>query len=131
MGIPLDIVISIAIMLRIVGSTLSFVSSRRHIIVAATNGSQHVRGCNPLLKVFLSSVERIEDFCDPNPVQHFKCVIQSDPSPVTLSKYLIQSGLYPKKTLFKHWTAVINAVWTSISDPVGILSKSSPVRIRF
>jgi len=31
---------------------------------------------------------------------------------------LIQSGLYPKKTLFKHFTAVISAGWISISDPV-------------
>jgi len=38
------------------------------------------------------SVERIEDFCDPNPVQYFQCVIQSDPNPVALSNYLIQSG---------------------------------------
>jgi len=44
-----------------------------------------------------SSVERIEDFCDPNPVQYFQCVIQSDPNPVTLSRYLMQSSLYPKK----------------------------------
>jgi len=40
------------------------------------------------------SVEWIEDFCNPNPVQHFQCVIQSDPNPVTLSTYLIQSDLY-------------------------------------
>jgi len=45
----------------------------------------------------LASVERIGDFCDPNPAQYFQCVIQSDPNPVALSKYLIQSGLYPKK----------------------------------
>ena len=44
-----------------------------------------------------TSVERIVDFCVPNPVQYFQCVIQSDPNPVALSKYFIQSGLYPKK----------------------------------
>jgi len=76
-----------------------------------------------------ASVEWIEDFCDPNPVQYFQCVMQFDPNLVTLSKYLIQSGLYPKK--LKHSTAVINVVWTSISDPVVIFSKSSPIRIRF
>jgi len=89
----------------------------------------------PALQLVLSpiptSVERIEDFCDPNPFQHFQCVIQSDPNPLTLSKYLIQSVLYKKKTQIKHWTAVINAVWTSISDPLEIFSKSSPIRIRF
>ena len=35
-----------------------------------------------------------------------------------LPKYLIQSSLYPKKTLIKHLTAVINEVWISISDLV-------------
>jgi len=43
------------------------------------------------------SVERIGGFCNPHPVQYFHCVIQFDPNPVDLSKYLIQSGLYPKK----------------------------------
>jgi len=37
-----------------------------------------------------SIVERIEYFCDPNPVQYFRCVIQSDPNQVPLSKYFIQ-----------------------------------------
>jgi len=45
-----------------------------------------------------SSVEQIEDFCNPNPVQNFHCVIRSDPNPVDLFKYLIQSGLYPKNS---------------------------------
>jgi len=40
--------------------------------------------------------EPIEDFCDPNPVQYFQCVIQSDPNPAAPSKHLIQSGLYPQ-----------------------------------
>ena len=78
-----------------------------------------------------SCVERIEDFCDPNPVQYFQCVIQSNPNPVALSNCLIQSGLYPKNPLIKHSTAVINAVWISISDSVEIFSKSSPILIRF
>jgi len=43
-------------------------------------------------------VERIEDFCNPTPVQYFQCLIQSDPNPEALSKYLIQSGLYPKNS---------------------------------
>jgi len=46
--------ISIAIMLRIVGSTFSLVGSGRRSIVAARNGPQLVGGCNPLLKVVLS-----------------------------------------------------------------------------
>ena len=79
----------------------------------------------------LPSVEQIGDFFNPNPVQNFLSVIPSDPNPVDLLKYLIQSGLYPKKTLIKYFTAVINAVWISISDPVKIFSKSSPTRIRF
>jgi len=78
-----------------------------------------------------SSVERMEDFCDPNPVQYFQCVIQSNPNPVALSKYFIQTGLYPKNPLIKHLTAVINAVSISISDPVEISSKSNPKRIQF
>jgi len=36
-------------MLRIIGSTVSLVGSGRRSIVAATNGSQRVGGCNPLL----------------------------------------------------------------------------------
>ena len=56
---------------------------------------------------------------------------QSYPYPEDLSKYLIQSGLYPKKTLITRFTAVINAVWTSMSDAVEFFSKSSPIRIRF
>jgi len=42
----------------------------------------------------------------------------------------MQSGLYKKNTLFtgKHFTAVINAVCISISDPVE--SKSSPIRFQ-
>jgi len=42
------------------------------------------------------TLEPIEDFCDPNPVQYFQCVIQSDPNPAAPSKHLIQSGLYPQ-----------------------------------
>ena len=54
------------------------------------------------------SVEQIGDFCNPKPVQNFYRVIQSDHNPVYLSKYLIQSGLYPKNPLIKNYTAVIN-----------------------
>jgi len=42
-------VISIAVMLRIVGSTLSLVGSGRHSNVLAANASQRVAGCNPML----------------------------------------------------------------------------------
>ena len=77
------------------------------------------------------SVDQIGDFCNPNPIQNFYWVIRSDPNPVYLSKYLIQSGLYPKNPLIKHYTEVINAVWISIYDPVEFFSKSSPIRIRF
>ena len=72
------------------------------------------------------SVEQIGDFCNPNPVQNFHWVIRSDPNPVDLSKYLIQSGLYQKNTTGKHFTAVINAVWISISDLVKFFR--NPVR---
>ena len=48
------------------------------------------------------SVEQIEYSCNPNPVQNFHSVIRSDPNPVDLSKYLIQSGLHKKTTLIKH-----------------------------
>ena len=44
-----------------------------------------------------SSVEQIGVFCNPNPVQKFRWEIRSDPNPLELSKYLIQSGLYPTK----------------------------------
>jgi len=36
-----------------------------------------------------------------------------------------------EKTLIKNWTALINPVWMSISDPVEFFSKSSPNRVRF
>jgi len=48
-----------------------------------------------------SSVEWIGDFCHPNPVQYFHCVVQPDPYPVVQLKYLLkyfQSGLYPKNS---------------------------------
>ena len=61
-------------------------------------------------------VERIEDFCYPKPFQNFHCVTQSNPYPVVLSKYMIQSGLYSVKTLIKHLNAVINEGWISITD---------------
>jgi len=34
------------------------------------------------------SVEQIGDVCNPNPVQYFHCIIQSNLNPVVLSKYL-------------------------------------------
>ena len=49
-------------------------------------------------------VQRIGYFCDRNPVQYFHCVVQ------------------PDHTL----TAVINAVWISIPDPVEFFSKFNP-----
>ena len=51
---PCQCVISIAIMLRIVGSTLFLVGAGRRCIVTATNGSQRDRGYNRMLKVILS-----------------------------------------------------------------------------
>ena len=54
-------------------------------------------------------------------------VIRSDPNPVDLSKCFIQSGLCPKTTLIKDFTAVINAVWISISDPIEIQSNPDPI----
>jgi len=45
-----------------------------------------------------TSVEQIGDFWNHTPVQNFVSVIRSDPNPVHLSKYLIQSGLYPTET---------------------------------
>jgi len=71
-----------------------------------------------------TSVQRIGDFCNPNPVQYFHCVIQSEPNPVVLSQFLIQFVLYPRKNhlIFEHFglDAVMNLVWNwiSISDPV-------------
>jgi len=47
--------------------------------------------------ILLTSVELIGDFWNPNPVQNILSVTRSDPNPVDLSKYLIQSGLHPKK----------------------------------
>jgi len=44
-----------------------------------------------------TSVEQNGEFWNLNPVQNFLSVIRSDPNLVDLSKYLIQSGLYPKK----------------------------------
>ena len=64
------------------------------------------------------SVEQIGDFCNPNPARNFHWVFRSDLHPVDLSEYLIQSDYVRKKILIKHFTALINAVWISISDPV-------------
>ena len=50
------------------------------------------------------SVEQIWDFCNPNPVQSFRWLIRSDPNPVDLPKYLIQSGLCPKENL---WLSIL------------------------
>jgi len=47
----------------------------------------------------------------------FAVLIQYDSNPVVLLKYLIQSGFYPKKTVIKHFIAVINVVGISIFDP--------------
>jgi len=78
-------------------------------------------------------VERIGDFCNTNLAQYFHCVIQSDPIPVNLSKYLIQFGSYLTNLLIKHLTAVINTVWISTSNPEEYFSfsKSSAIGIRF
>ena len=43
-----------------------------------------------------SSIERIEDFCNPNPVQYFHCLIQSDPNPAVLRK--CYNPVYIRKT---------------------------------
>jgi len=69
---------------------------------------RHTLTCNRhKIKVFWTevpfSVERIKEICNPNPVQNFHCVIQSDPNPLLLPKYLIQSG-FIKKALIKHLT---------------------------
>jgi len=49
------------------------------------------------MPVVKASVEEIGDFCNPNPVQNFHWVIRSELNLIHLSKYSIQSGLYPKK----------------------------------
>ena len=77
----------------------------------------------------LYSTDQIGDFCNPNPFQNFHWIIKSDPNPLDLSKYLIQWGLCPKKTLIGHSTSVINAVWISISDLVEFFQ--NPVRTGF
>jgi len=79
----------------------------------------------------VTSVEHIGDFWNPNPVQNFLSEIRSYPNSVDLSKYLIQPGLYPEKNSDKHFTAVICALWISISDQVEVFPKSSPIWIRF
>jgi len=56
---------SIAIMLRIVGSTLSLFSSGRHSIVPATNGPQRVGGCNPLLTCSPKTEPKVAVICSP------------------------------------------------------------------
>jgi len=59
-------------------------------------------------------------------LHHCHCVVRSVHNPEILSKYLIQSGWYPEKTLIKHLTAVINAIWISKSEPVEFFR--NPVR---
>ena len=44
-----DVQSQLLLLLRIIGSTISLVGSGRRSIVPATNGSQRVGGCNPLL----------------------------------------------------------------------------------
>ena len=73
----------------------------------------------------VTSVEHIGDFWNPNPVQNFLSEIRSYPNSVDLSKYLIQSGLYPEKNSDKHFTAVTCAPWISISDQVEVFSIQS------
>jgi len=62
--------------------------------------------CSPLAHPVVqpASVEQIGDFWNLNPVQNFLSVIRSDPNPVDLSKYLIQSGFYLKKKL---WLSIL------------------------
>jgi len=43
------------------------------------SGLRKMKIRTPLVSI---SVEQIGDFCNPNPVQYFNCVIQSDPNPV-------------------------------------------------
>ena len=62
------------------------------------------------------SVEQIGGFCNPNPVQNFHWVIRSDPNPVDLSKYLVQSGLHPKK---HHWQAFYFSDQCSLDIHIG------------
>ena len=45
------------------------------------------------IEAAFDSVEEIIDFSIPNQVQYFYWEIGSDPNPVDLSKYWIQSGL--------------------------------------
>jgi len=80
-----------------------------HILALLQHSKQPFKRLKCFTGCVSTTVERIEDFCDPIPVQNFHCVIQSDPNPAVLSKYLIQCGLYPKKTLIKDLTAVISA----------------------
>jgi len=77
----------------------------------------------------LISVEQIEDFCHPNAVQDFRWEIQSDPNPVDLSKYLIQSDLYPKKTLIKHFFCSVQLTLDIHIISGGVFSKSSSIRV--
>ena len=52
---------------------------------------------------FWNSVERIGDFCHPNPVQYFHCVIQFGPNPVVLSKFWSNPVYIRKKLWLSIW----------------------------
>ena len=60
-----------------------------------------------------TSVEQIGDFCNRNPVQNFRWEIRSTCPNIWSNPVYIW-----KKDVIKHFTAVINAVWISISDAV-------------
>ena len=69
-------------------------------------------------------------FSNPNPVHTFYWVIRTDPNPVVLSKYMIQSSLCPKKKLLlSNYCSECSLdihIWSG-----RVFSKSSPIRVRF
>jgi len=72
------------IMLRFVGSTLSLVGSGRHRIVPATNGSQNVVGCKPVLTC--STTVACSPKTEPKVAKKFKRK-SSIPNKFCLNKY--------------------------------------------
>ena len=92
-----------------------------HLSNKAVRSEQQVRSS------FGPSVERIGNFYNPL-IQSNIFIVQSGPILIRYHCPNIWSNpaYYPKTPLIKHLTAVIYAIWISITDPVEIFSKSNP-----
>jgi len=97
-----------------------------HLSNKAVRSEQQVRSS------FGPSVERIGNFYNPL-IQSNIFIVQSGPILIRYHCPNIWSNpaYYPKTPLIKHLTAVIYAIWISITDPVEIFSKSNPIRVRW